>query len=61
MRETVTLGYADPAARTAPAHTPSSSLIFQIELIMRHQSKGEKKEAKPVRRVADLEAGLALL
>ena len=60
-REAVTLRQLDPAARIAPVHTPSSSLISQIELIMKPQSKGKKKEAKPSRRVAGLTAGLALL
>ena len=60
-REAETLRRADPAARIVPDHIPSSSLISQIELIMRPQSKGEKKEAAPGRMEAGLTAGLALL
>jgi len=60
-RDTKTLRRHDPAARIAPVHTPSSSLRSQIELIMKPQSKGKKKEAKPSRRVAVSTAGLALL
>ena len=60
-REAETLWRPDPAARIAQDHTLFSSLISQVELIMRPQSKGEKKEVKPGLRVAVLTAGLALL
>ena len=60
-RETVTLVRADSVARIVPVPTLSPSLISQIELIMKPQSKGKKKEVKPSRRVAVLTAGLALL
>ena len=60
-REAEALRRADPVARIAPDHTPSSSLISQVELIVRSQSKGEKKDAMPGRMAAGLTAGLALL
>ena len=61
MREVGTLRRQGPTTKATQSCRPDFFHCYSFRATIEAQSKGEVNEAKPVRRVADLEAGLALL
>ena len=61
MREAGTLRRQGPTTKATQSRRPDFFQGHSLRATTEAQSKGEVNEAKPVRRVADLEAGLALL
>ena len=61
MREAGTLRRQGPTTKATNPVTPTFFTCYSLRATTETQSKGEVNEAKPVRRVAELEAGLALL
>ena len=61
MRKAGTLRRQVPTTKATPSCRPSFFHNHSIGVASEAQSNGDGNEAKPVRRVADLEAGLALL